>query len=150
MIDETEPPSQPPAEQLPVPITESAPTQLTAVEVLPPQLPPPSLERRKEKEKEKEKDVANDIVAIVETMLEIEDARSNTVTMMATIGRFLSRRSSVTAALTNAADGVFDADTFVSMQSYFLRMLQSQLATIQKDQRLYADKLVEATNKPST
>jgi hypothetical protein len=148
MIDETEPPSQPPAEQLPVPITESAPTQLTAVEVLPPQLPPPSLERRKEKEKEK--DVASDIVAIVETMLEIEDARSNTVTMMATIGRFLSRRSSVTAALTNAADGVFDADAFVSMQSYFLRMLQSQLVTIQKDQRLYADKLVEATNKPST
>jgi hypothetical protein len=145
-IDETEPTAQPPAKQLSVLVTESAPTQSTSVELVLPQLQSPSLE----KEKEKNKEVANDIVEIVETMLEIEDARSNTVTMMATIGRFLSRRSNVTTALANSADGVFDADTFVSMQSYFLRMLQSQLVTIQKDQRLYADKLVDATNKPST
>lgn len=145
-IDETEPLAQPPATQLPVPVIESVPAQLVAANAVLPQPQPPSLEKEKQ---EKNKDVASDIVNIVETMLEIEDARSNTVTMMATIGRVLSRRSTVTAALTNSADGVFDAETFVSMQSYFLRMLQSQLVTIQKDQRLYADKLVEATNKPS-
>jgi hypothetical protein len=85
-----------------------------------------------------------DVAGIVKRIVSIEEARVSTVTMISTVGSFLSRRRNVTVALAGVSDNAFVADDFVSMQTHFLEMLKSQLSLIKADQKRCADQLSDA------
>jgi hypothetical protein len=81
---------------------------------------------------------------LVKTFLAIDEARSRTRTMIATVQKFLSLRATLTEALAPVAADALDVDDFMLMQESFVQMLCAQLEAIKNDQRVYADKLALA------